>query len=337
MARTRVTISDLARNLQLSTCTVSKILNKSFNGFSYSPETIARVEEAAERLGYRANAQARALRTKKSGLIGFVLPSARLSFFGDLTDALEFRLRERGYQLLLGHSRDSQADEVQLLSTFHSRDVEGLLWVPLKERVRFSDHHIPENFPLVLLDRPTSTKGASHVTTDDRASSRLLAERIKAAGHRRIAVVNAPKDDRSLRERFAGMEDVFGTKIVSCEVENSAESARASVTQLLQKSLAFTALVALSEPLAIGALAAIRDREMDIPRELSFASFDDFPLAAHWAPRITLMRQDVDTLAQSAVEKILSLMEAKTPRVTNAKIPALLEWRESVAEVPAKG
>ncbi len=331
MSKTRVTLSDLAKTLKLSTCTVSKVLNKSFDGFSYSSETIERVEEAAKRLGYQVNVQARALRTKRSGLIGFVLPSGQHSVFGDLTNQLELELRRSGLQLIMGHSRDSADDERQLLATFLSRGLDGLLWIPSRERIRLEDYRVPSDFPVVVLDRPNSCPGVPQVVTDNQFSSRLLAERIHAAGHRRIAVLNSPRGDRSMKERFLGIADVFGSGVILRDVENTAEAARLAAGGILRKPFRFTALLALSEPLAVGALAAMKDFGVESPSALSFASFDDFPLASHWSPRITVVRQDVASISRHAVEKMLQLLEGRKDKGAQVvKVPAILEWRDSV-------
>lgn len=333
MRRSRVTLSDLAKSLHLSTCTVSKILNKSFDGFTYSPETIRRVEAAARRLGYRVNVQARALRTSRSSLIGFVLPTARVSMFGDLTDHLELALRPHGFQLLIAHSQNSDKSEKELVAAVLSRGVDGLFWIPSRETIDAARHEIPGRFPLVILDRPGCLRGAVHVLTDNRASARLLAERMKAAGHRRILAANAPAGDRSMRERSQGLRDVFGAGLRLCESENSPAAARIAVRNALKKRHRATALVALSEPLALGSLAALRDVPVEIPGELSFATFDDFALAEHWSPPITRLCQNVEALAGRAVEALLGQVRGHAAKPIEHRIAADLLWRESVASL----
>lgn len=327
-----VTISALARNLGLSTCTVSRVLNKAFKGFTYAPETIRRVEEEAARLGYRPNPQARALRTKRTGLVGFILPSARVSVFGELTDRLEYELRTRGYHLLISHSRESADEETYVMQAFLSQGVEGMLWIPLRARVKLESRDVPAHFPMVILDRPSCCPGVSHVTTDNRAAGRMLASRIGEAGHRHVAVINAPRGDRSMKERCEGFRDVFGTDLQVCVVDNDIEQGRAAGQKLCDKNRrSFTALVALAEPLAIGALAALRDCEVRVPEDLSFASFDDFVLAGHWTPRITALRQDVAEIARRAVEILTERFKTPGLDPEHIRIPVQMHWRDSIA------
>lgn len=330
MRSNRVTIADLARSLQLSTCTVSKILNRSFNGFSYSKETIQRVEEMAQKMGYAANAQARSLRTRKSMLVGFLLPSAQVSVFGALTDQLELELRNHGYQVLIVHSRNEPEAEPPLIASLLARGIDGLVWIPSQEKVDPQAAGIRPEFPAVILDRPHCTEAIPFVATDNRAAARELASRIYELGHREIGIVNAPAGDRSMRERLEGFRDQFKRGITLMEVAHDAAAAKEAVVALLKKKRRPSVVVALSETLAIGALAGLRDLELNMPGELSFASFDDFPLASHWAPRLTVVRQDVASLAASAVKLLLERMEAPAAPFEDIRLPATLEWRDSV-------
>ncbi len=327
----RPTLSDLAKSLDLSICTVSKILNTPAGGDSYALATVRRVRAAAARLGYEPNAQARALRTRRSGLIGLILPSARHAFFGELTDQLELRLRAHGLYLMVGHSRGRPEEERQLVRSFLGRGLDGIFWIPSRERPQRGKIGLPGDYPLVILDQPLPRADA--VVTDNLASSRELGARIHACGHRRILALNASRGDRGMKERQSGLEEVFGAGVEICDTDNSPEAAREALTNILGARFRFTALVALSEPLALGALAALRDHGIAMPRRLSFAAFDDFPLAAHWSPRITVVRQDVAGLARQAAQKMIHRLASGGVRPTILRVPAILAWRESIATV----
>ncbi len=339
MSRSRVTLTDLARELQLSTCTVSKILNRSFQGASYSPETIRRVEACARKLGYAANAQARSLRMKKSMMVGFLLPSARVATFGALTDRLELELRNHGYQLLISHSRNDPEAEPRLVSSLIARGVDALIWIPSRDEVTPKTVGLKPGFPVVILDRPECTPEVPFVATDNRIASRELAERIAEMGHRQVVVFNAPEGDRSMKERCDGLCDIFGDRLRVIDLPHRTEKAREAVGQLVEASTPGgtgpTVLVALSEPLAIGAIAGLRDHGLRIPEDFSFAAFDDFPLAAHWSPRITAVRQDIGALARESVALLLRRIAAPNERFDDVRVAAEIQWRESVRPLPA--
>ncbi len=333
MRRNRVTLADLARSLDLSTCTVSKILNRSFDGFTYSKETIRRVEECAEEMGYTANAQARSLRTRKTMLIGFLLPSAQISVFGALTDQLEYELRNRGYQVLIVHSRNDATAEPALIASLLARGIDGLVWIPAAEKLDPAAAGLKPEFPAVILDRPHCTSAFPFVATENRAAARNLAQQAYELGHRNIGILNAPAGDRSLRERFDGFRDVFGRNIRLLEIPNDTAAAKVAVMELLRKKTRPSLIAALSEPLAIGAIAGVRDLDLNFSKTLSFVAFDDFPLSGHWSPRITVIRQDVARLAQETTRLLLDRIESPQAQFENVRVDATLEWRESVASL----
>lgn len=330
MKKSRVRISDLARSLDLSLCTVSKILNRSFDGFSYAPETIARVEAAAKKMDYRPNRHAQSLRTRKSGLIGFVLPTEQVAMFGSLTERLELEMRQHGYQVLIVHTRNDPAAEAELIPQLLDRNVDGLVWIPATARVKLPRVGLRPDFPAVILDRTGCTADMPFVATDNREAARAMAQRIHDMGHRRVGVINAPANDRSMTERLKGLRDVFGDEIGLRDTVNSPDAARMATMDLMSAGLTLTALVTLSESLAIGALSALNALRIRVPDDLSFAAFDDFPLAAEWTPPLTVVRQEIGHLAAATAELLVRRIKAPKEHCASVRISATLMWRESV-------
>ncbi len=334
MRKKKVTITDLAAKLNLSTCTVSKILNRSFDGFTYSKTTIKRVDAAASKMGYIPNAQARSLRTRKTFLIGFLLPSAQINVFGCLTDHLEVELRKRGYEVLIAHSQNNPVIEEELLRVFHSRGIDGLIWIPTRMKVTTHGGGAGLPFPTVILDRPDCTKHLPFVATANFEACRELAERIRDCGHRHIGVIQASADDRSMLERQRGLEAGMRIRLSVVDIANDTAAAKGAVIDMMRGKDRPSAVIALSELLAIGSLAGLRELDLQVGREVSFAAFDDFPLAAHWSPRITSVNQNVPELARAGIEVLFELMSDPSAKVRNVRVPASLEWRESITRIP---
>ena len=334
MPRHRVTMDDLARRLDLSKCTISRILNRAFDGFSYAPATVRRVDNMARRLGYRPNIHARALRTRRSHLIGLALPTGSIPFFGVLTEHLEAELRAAGYQVLVVHSRNNPRAEEEVLRSLADRGVDGLLWIPVRTRYRAKDSVFRSGIPRVLLDRPIQRGGLPLVATDNRAATRDLGNRLRALGHSSVLAFNAPRADLSMIEREQGLRDVLGDGLVVKNMANVPAAARAAVRALPEAGPRFTALVALSELLSLGALAGLRDLAWSIPDRISFAGFDDFPLAAHWTPPVTVIRQDLPRLAAAAAAALLAQLRAPAETPASVRVPSILEWRASLAPPP---
>lgn len=329
----RPSIASLARRLALSTCTVSKILNRAFDGFTYAPATIRRVERMARRMGYRPNLHARSLRTRKSQLIGLLLPTAQIQFFGALTESIEMAMRAAGYQILVTHSREDPATETQQARLLLDRGIDGLLWAPVGRQVRLGSLGLSDTFPLVLLDRPGCSSRIPLVATDNRNAARDLAIRLKQLGHRAVAVLSTVGTDRSIPERLQGIREIFPSHLHLLNTKNEIAAARHAVQALESAPRAVTALVTLSQTLSLGAISGLRDLGWEIPERISFAGFDDFPLASHWTPPLTVIRQDIETIARRATDRLLSRIEEPSRSSVVERIPPVLEWRESVAQV----
>jgi LacI family transcriptional regulator len=263
-------------------------------------------------------------------LVGFLLPSAQSSVFGALTDHLELELRSHGYQVLIVHSRNDPEAEPLLISSLYARGIDGLIWIPSQDKVDPVEMGLKPDLPAVILDRPRCTGKLPFVATDNRAAAREFARRIYDIGHRRIGVLNAPEGDRSMRERFQGIKDVFERGIRTVDIPNDASHAKEAVAELLSGGSKSSVIVALSEPLAIGALAGLRDLNWQLPDDISFAAFDDFPLAGHWSPRITVVCQDIPLLASSAVNLLLERIKSPSAHFADIRVKSTIEWRDSV-------
>ncbi len=329
----KTSIASLAQRLNLSTCTVSKILTRSFKGCTYAPETIRRVESMARQQGYRPNLHARSLRTRKSQLIGLILPTAQLHFFGALTESIEVALRSAQYQILVTHSRENPATETEMVRFLLDRGVDGLLWAPVARKVRLDSLGLNDTFPLVLLDSPGCSSKIPLVATDNRAAARDLALRLKQLGHRTMAILSTTEADRSILERLQGIQEVFPSRLHVINTKNEIAAARQAVQVLAKGPRTVTALITLSQTLSFGAISGLRDLGWDIPARISFAGFDDFPLASHWNPPLTVIRQDIGAIARKATDLLLARIQNPTRSSIVERIPPILEWRQSVARV----
>lgn len=326
----RVTVSSLAKELQLSICTVSKILNRSFDGFTYAPETVRRVEAAAKRLGYVPNAYARSLRTKKSMTIGLVVPSGIPYFSGTLVESIERELRPLGYETIIGHSTDDVMLEKKLIKTMIGKGADALLWIPHGSKLRPQKLGIDADFPLVLLDRPGCSDSHPTVITDNETASRELASRIRKEGHERMVMLTSKDGDTSIAEREAGIRGVFPKGLTELKALNEIADAKKIINGISHK-LKGSVLVCLTQNLALGALASLMENDLVLGADVGFASFDDLPLCEIWHPSLTRIQQNLDLLAKESVR--LALEKVQQPackQPLEVRIPANLIWGDSI-------
>jgi|GEM_PF-1392228 len=330
----RMTITELARRLKLSTCTVSKIMNRSFTGFTYAPATIRRVEAAALKLGYVPNAHAQSLRTKRSMTVGVVVPSGLPYFTGALVESLEGSLRSLGFETVISHSTADHAKETHLIRNILGRGIDGLLWIPYSN-LSPEKLEIPVGFPLVLLDRPGFGTRFPTVMTDNRGACRELASRIATAGQKSVVVLSSDCGDKSIFEREQGVSDVYGSRMKCVNAPNEQDAAFHKTAKILDK-IAGKTLICLTQCLALGALQAIRDRNFRVGVHLGFASFDDLPLCDIWQPSICRIEQNIEGLGSEAVKLLVAKIQDPTVKQSlEIRIPARLIWNDSVLPFPA--
>jgi DNA-binding LacI/PurR family transcriptional regulator len=268
----KATISSLARDLGLSNCTVSKILNRSFDGFTYAADTIQRVEAAAKRKNYIPNVHARSLRSNRSMTIALVVPGGIPYFSGVLVENIERELRPLGYETIVGHSTGEPSNESKLIKTMLGKGIDVRLWIPFGNKLRPKDLGIADTFHLVLLDRPGCSHRFPTVITDNEAASLDLAKRIRDAGHGSLTVLTSPGDDDSIREREAGIRKIFETHVTLINSDNEVEEARKAI-EARATEIGKSVLVCLSQNLALGAFRALMDLGVTPGRGLGFASF----------------------------------------------------------------
>jgi LacI family transcriptional regulator len=315
----KATVASLARDLGLSTCTVSKILNRSFDGFTYAAKTIRRVENAAKQKNYIPNPHARSLSTNRSMTVALVVPGGIPYFSGALVENIERELRPLGYETIVGHSTDEPSNESKLIKTMLGKGIDGLLWIPYGKKLRPKDLAIADTFPLVLLDRPGCSHSFPTVITDNEVASLELAKRIRDAGHGSVVMLTAPSEDDSL-----------GRKITLIHSGNEIEDARRAIAAIATE-IGESVLVCLSQNLALGALMALMEKGVVPGVDVGFASFDDLPMCEIWQPSITRIQQNLDLMAKEAVRLLMEKMQNPgCQQPLEVRIPAKLTWGRSV-------
>jgi DNA-binding LacI/PurR family transcriptional regulator len=326
--RTGVTLATIAAELGVSRMTVSNAYN---HPDQLSPELRGRVLETAKRLGYPGpNPLAATLSRGRIGALGllfddplsyaFTDPAAVL-FFGGVAAVCE--RRQVGLVLApvgVGAERATDLTRVALVDGFIA-----YCDIPDDERLQVIEER---GLPMVIVDGPVRP-GFAHVGVDDRAAARAAAQHLLDHGHRRFAVVALPlvpdgyegsaDADRQAaarfhcnRQRLRGYRDALeaaGVDWADVRIEervpHGRDAGRRAVGSLLDRADRPTALLAMSDELAIGALEAAEERGIDVPRELSVVGFDDTPAAGQARPALTTIRQPHGEKGEIAARMLL--------------------------------
>jgi LacI family transcriptional regulator len=310
-----VTRDDVARRAGVSSAVVSYVLNGGPR--PVSAERRARVLAAIGELGYRRDAVAAALSSRRSGTLGLLLPDASNPYFADLARRIEDAAFARGYTILIGNAAEDRDREARHLEAFLAHRVDGViacladLAAPLPPPLlRF-----PERF--VLVDRiPPGWRGRA-VAVDNWLGGRLAGEHFRAIGRQRLAVLAGPDGFAHVDDRVAGFRSALsGAAHLPVVVAERFDFAggRAAMARLLDETSP-DGVFCCSDALAIGALGALAMRGFRVPDDVALVGYDDVAQAAMTVPPLTTVAQPTDDIATAALALLLDPGLPNPPRL----------------------
>ncbi len=303
-------MSDVAKLANVSTMTVSRVLNENPNVLD---ETRKRVFEAIEQLGYRRNELARSLRERRSRQIGILVPNLHDAFFALCADAVSTVARKHGFSVSIAMTAEDPRAEYEEASRMALRHVDGLVVIPAEVESGESALLSPElaQVPMVVLDRPLG--GASHradtLLVQNKHGARIATEHLLSLGHTRIAFVGLEGHLYTMRERNAGYRaamEAAGLRRTEVFVSDESVTAQRTLNELLSSKQVPTALFCANNLITQHVLHALQGREMHPPEQMALVGFDDFETADLLRPGITVVRQPVESLARMAAEVLFA-------------------------------
>ncbi|MFS0699726.1 LacI family DNA-binding transcriptional regulator [Cellulomonas sp. 179-A 4D5 NHS] len=339
----RITIKDVAEAAGVSTTTVSLVLNK-VPGRRIPEHTRHRVREAAEQLGYAADAAARTLRTQRSQSIGFVSDEIATSpFAGQLIQGAQDVARARDNIVLLtnsGYDRELERREVRALL---DRRVDGILYAAMYHRVVELPPELA-GVPVVVLNAECPDEGVSWVAPDEFAGGWDAAEVLLAAGHCRLAMVNDADEIPASAERPAGFlarcaeAGIPASDVPVVRSEPRAVAARPVARELLDRPDRPTAVFGFNDQVALGVYLAAADLGLRVPEDLSVIGFDNVELLAESvAPGLTTIALPHHEMGAWAAEQLYVLVDApdgQAPPRRTAHLRGPVVHRASVTSPP---
>lgn len=333
---------EVARRARVSRTTVSLVLNRA-PGASISEKTRARVLKVAREMGYVPHAMGKALASRKTRSIGVAYSTAQAShpFLQLVIEGLSQVTRERDQRLLV-ESFDERDRASTILQLTRARQIDGLvMWGP-----RRGDPVVRtlarDGFPLVMIGS-LEVEGVCTVDIDNRAAAASMVDYLVGLGHRRIAcITNAATIYLSSADRLGGYRESLRRHDIAPDDRFVREGAftpasgREAMLSLLDAvddppSAVFVA----SDTVAFGALQALRERRLRVPRDVSVAGFDDIPLSAFAAPPLTTVSFSGVQDGIRAGEILMDLLDGKIRPGYHETLPTRLVIRESTA-APAR-
>jgi DNA-binding LacI/PurR family transcriptional regulator len=309
-------MADVARLAGVSHQTVSRVINGSS---SIRPATKARVEQAIEELGYRPNTAARALVTRRSGIIGIVGPNSAQYGPSSIQRFVQEAARAAGYFSSLVPLSEITRDELRgALDHLARQSVEAIVMIAAQEEALAVVHSADAGLPLIVVEGDLSGRGLS-VGVDQIDGARQATQHLIDLGHRNIVHVSGPMTWTEAKGRRTGYEAALraaGLRVPRKHWEGDWTPGRGyEIGRELARSGGATAVFVANDQMAIGVLHAFAEAGVRVPEDVSVVGFDDIPEAAYLIPALTTVRQDFQAIGQRAIDLVTATLNGSTTNV----------------------
>lgn len=325
MSARQVTLAEVAKQAGVSLATASRVLNGSTR--QVSEELSDRVLRTAERLGYVPNASAQALARNSSSLVGLVVHDITDPYFSCIAAGVTRVAEEAGLVVVLGTTGRRPEREVELLSTLRAHRARAVVLAGSRTTDRASQSRLAAEIDAFTEQGgrvacvSQAKLGTDTVVPGNRAGGRALARALTELGHKKFAVLGGPSELVVARDRLAGFKaGLADAGVAPPAVVNGAftrDGGYAAAMELLASKTRATCVFAVTDVMAMGAMAALRERGVRVPEDMSIAGFDDIPTLRDTVPALSTVRLPLEEMGEIAAGLVLDAGgdEVRTVRV----------------------
>lgn len=309
-----VTIKEVAKAANVSIATVSRVLN---DRYDVNPETRQKVRDTVARLKYIRNGNAFNLKLKHGSFVGIILKGRRNLFLTSIAESLLSLAKSSDLKLLIEIIAEEEDEFDALIRLRQTRNISCAVFLG-SHPSNGSEAVARIDIPCVFTTVDASFLKLDHVSSvcvDNYACGYQVAEKLIALGHRSIALVGyLGNANDSVAQRFHGAIDAMKVSGISFDEELlsysnfTLKSGYDAMIRLLDSKKSFTAAMAMSDIVAIGAMKALKDRGLSVPDDVSLVGFDGIEQAAYTIPSLATVVQNVDALAKTSFELIVSAL-----------------------------
>jgi DNA-binding LacI/PurR family transcriptional regulator len=331
----KATIYDIAKEAGVSIATVSKVINGKGR---ISSETRSTIFAIMERFDFQPSVIASALTGKKTFTLGLLVPDVSNPFFAEIARAIEDQGHQLGYSVVMCNTDNKDEKIERYISLLLQKSVDGIIIATGIDKKEILEQLLEKGLPIVLIAREMPLVAVETVVVDDYAGGCLAANHLIQLGHKEIAILAESQKVSSSRERMRGFRQTMAEagltfnekwlKICDYKVEDGKKNA----LELLQKEDSRpSAIFSCNDLLAVGALQAAKELQINVPSELSIISFDNTILASVTNPTLTTIAQPMEQMGKLAVDLIVDHIKGdKKAKQRTVFRPELL-IRESTA------
>ncbi len=327
-----ITIKDVAKKAGVSISTVSRVVNDSK---PVSPELKKKVMDVIEELGYRPNEVARSLVTKKSYLIGVIVPDIGQSHVANMLRGIEEVGKMYNYDILLCSSYGDKNAELNYLQLLNRKQVEGLIILSAKLEKDVEDYINAFNLPFVFLSTNDYREQYRSVDIDNKIAVYEMVTYLQQLNHEEIAYLGTKPGKKTKaqvkRDAFVkAMKDSGLSGEATYETESlSIESGYEAAKEIMAAKVRPSAICCASDELAIGVMNYCHDQGLRVPEDLSIAGMGDIEMASHIRPRLTTISIPYYDIGAVAIRRIVKALKEEEQTEADIKLPFQIHKRES--------
>lgn len=327
-----VTIYDVAREAGVSMATVSRVVNGNPN---VKPSTRKKVLEHIERLGYRPNAVARGLASKKTTTVGAIIPDISSMFFADLARGIEDIAVMYDYNVILANSDRNHERELKLIDTMFEKQVDGILFMGGD----LTDEHIKQlkstSVPVVLASTYEETSQIPSVNIDNEAAAYEATDFLIKRGHAHPAFVYGHDESRISQFKFDGYKRALDEHDIELctdyiiDVDYSYDSGILAAKKLMALEVRPTAVFVASDEMALGVIHGVQDLGFSVPDDIEVFGFNNTRLATMVRPALSTIVQPMYDIGAVSMRLLTKLMSKEKAEETKVILPHRIIERDS--------
>ena len=309
------TLKDVAARCNVHPSTVSRVLRGKEN-IAISDGTRKKILKAVKELNYQPDQTARALRLRKSNVIGLIIPNIASPFFSGIAKSIALKCHSTGLTLIVTDTNEDQEKEIKAVYDLYSRGVDGMIIAPVQEK----DHHIQDlrsrDFPFVLIDRCFDDIETNAVINNDKQSAYDTISSFAALGHKAIGFVSGRSNLYTIRKRLEGYKkalneyDLISNPDYISGGEPTLESGYESAVKLLSLSIPPTAFLISGTIITLGVIKAILEKGLNIPKDISIVGYTDTIYAPFLICPLSTISHDVQKIGNEAFNLLYKHMES---------------------------
>jgi len=333
-----VTIRDLAEKTGYSVATISRVLN---NHPNVSKQTREAVNRAVEESGFQINANAQQLKQHATSIL-VVVKGTSNELFSEMVESIQNLVSQTRYPLYVDYMDEDSNEVLRAIQLCREKKPLGILFLGGNSQ-NFQKDFAKIDIPCVLVSNDASGlpfTNLSSVATDDRQAARCAMDSLIALGHRQFVIVGGDREaSDTARLRYQGCLDAFRNHGIAYDEELDYQGVRFSyqdgynaTQKLIASGRRFTALFAEADVMAIGAIRALHNNGLRVPRDVSVMGFDGLPLGSFLVPQLSTVIQSAQLMAKRSVEILIDRIE-HGGTACHESVPYALYQRESTRRI----